>query len=152
VACHSYGPNGMRVSFPVRQMLRPMSDSISRNVERLSYAAASYPQAGLSHHRLSRDLTHAALPNATNTSLEEVGRSVGGCCNPRHHCLYRSQRPFLHHQQIKIAPIVVQVKMVIRSEGDKLDHHRLCNTNANTTQRTINLCRLHFGLEVVALA
>jgi hypothetical protein len=28
----------MRVSFPVRQMLRLMSDSISRNVERLSYA------------------------------------------------------------------------------------------------------------------
>jgi len=27
-----------RVSFPVRQMLRLMSDSISRNVERLSYA------------------------------------------------------------------------------------------------------------------
>ncbi|KAI0293841.1 hypothetical protein B0F90DRAFT_1760492 [Multifurca ochricompacta] len=38
VACHSYGPKGMRVSFPVRQMLRLMSDSISRNVERLSYA------------------------------------------------------------------------------------------------------------------
>jgi hypothetical protein len=28
----------MRVSFPVRQMLRLLSDSISRNVERLSYA------------------------------------------------------------------------------------------------------------------
>jgi hypothetical protein len=28
----------MRVSFPVRQMLRLMSDSISRNIERLSYA------------------------------------------------------------------------------------------------------------------
>ncbi|KAH9986884.1 hypothetical protein BJV74DRAFT_927090 [Russula compacta] len=38
VACHSYGLNGMRVSFPVRQILRLMSDSISRNVERLSYA------------------------------------------------------------------------------------------------------------------
>ncbi|KAI0248306.1 hypothetical protein BJV78DRAFT_1131762 [Lactifluus subvellereus] len=38
VACHSYGPNGMRASFPIRQILRLMSDSISRNIERLSYA------------------------------------------------------------------------------------------------------------------
>ncbi|KIK69752.1 hypothetical protein GYMLUDRAFT_34142 [Collybiopsis luxurians FD-317 M1] len=38
VACHSYGEQGMRVSFPVRQMLRLLSQSISRNIERLSYA------------------------------------------------------------------------------------------------------------------
>ncbi|KAK8845299.1 hypothetical protein IAR55_006012 [Kwoniella newhampshirensis] len=38
IACHSYGHHGMRVSFPVRQMLRILSDSISRNIERLSYA------------------------------------------------------------------------------------------------------------------
>lgn len=38
VTCHSYGSHGMRVSFPVRQMLRLLSQSISRNVERLSYA------------------------------------------------------------------------------------------------------------------
>ncbi|ESK91233.1 phytochrome-like protein [Moniliophthora roreri MCA 2997] len=38
VACHSYGDHGMRVSFPVRQMLRLLSQSISRNIERLSYA------------------------------------------------------------------------------------------------------------------
>ncbi|KDQ62269.1 hypothetical protein JAAARDRAFT_30166 [Jaapia argillacea MUCL 33604] len=38
VACHSYGNRGMRVSFPVRQMLRLLSQSISRNIERLSYA------------------------------------------------------------------------------------------------------------------
>lgn len=38
VACHSYGTHGIRVSFPVRQMLRLLSDSISRNIERLSYA------------------------------------------------------------------------------------------------------------------
>ncbi|EPQ54663.1 hypothetical protein GLOTRDRAFT_116494 [Gloeophyllum trabeum ATCC 11539] len=38
VACHSYGNTGMRVSFPVRQMLRLLSQSISRNLERLSYA------------------------------------------------------------------------------------------------------------------
>ncbi|KAF8583339.1 hypothetical protein K439DRAFT_1653513 [Ramaria rubella] len=38
IACHSYGDHGMRVSFPVRQMLRLLSDSISHNIERLSYA------------------------------------------------------------------------------------------------------------------
>src|SRR5260370_23166457 len=38
VACYSYGLNGLRVSFPVRQMLRLMSALISRNIERLSYA------------------------------------------------------------------------------------------------------------------
>ncbi|KAF4605638.1 Light-sensor Protein kinase [Pleurotus pulmonarius] len=38
VACHSFGSHGMRVSFPVRQILRLLSQSISRNIERLSYA------------------------------------------------------------------------------------------------------------------
>ncbi|KAF7981483.1 hypothetical protein HWV62_33533 [Athelia sp. TMB] len=38
IACHSYGTHRMRVSFPVRQMLRLLSQSISRNIERLSYA------------------------------------------------------------------------------------------------------------------
>ncbi|KAA1473801.1 hypothetical protein DENSPDRAFT_903583 [Dentipellis sp. KUC8613] len=38
IACHSYGEHGIRVSFPVRQMLRLLSDSVSRNIERLSYA------------------------------------------------------------------------------------------------------------------
>ncbi|KAG8958090.1 Light-sensor Protein kinase [Tulasnella sp. 419] len=38
IACHSYGTDGMRVSFPVRQMLRLLSDAIGRNIERLSYA------------------------------------------------------------------------------------------------------------------
>lgn len=38
VTCHSYGAHGMRVSFPVRQMLRLLSQSISKNIERLSYA------------------------------------------------------------------------------------------------------------------
>lgn len=38
VACLGYGDHGMRVSFPVRQMLRLLSQAISRNVERLSYA------------------------------------------------------------------------------------------------------------------
>ncbi|KAG5648399.1 hypothetical protein DXG03_004973 [Asterophora parasitica] len=38
ITCHSYGPGGMRVSFAVRQMLRLLSQTISRNIERLSYA------------------------------------------------------------------------------------------------------------------
>ncbi|KAG6909273.1 hypothetical protein DXG01_001335 [Tephrocybe rancida] len=38
ITCHSYGSHGMRVSFAVRQMLRLLSQSISRNIERLSYA------------------------------------------------------------------------------------------------------------------
>ncbi|KAF9220495.1 hypothetical protein BS17DRAFT_797672 [Gyrodon lividus] len=38
VSCHSYGRHGMRVSFLVRQMLRLLSHTISRNIERLSYA------------------------------------------------------------------------------------------------------------------
>lgn len=38
VACHSYGHHGMRVPFPVRQMLSIVSQSISKNLERLSYA------------------------------------------------------------------------------------------------------------------
>ncbi|KIY71736.1 hypothetical protein CYLTODRAFT_450579 [Cylindrobasidium torrendii FP15055 ss-10] len=38
VACHTYGDHGMRVSFPVRAMLKLLCQSISRNIERLSYA------------------------------------------------------------------------------------------------------------------
>ncbi|KAK0464727.1 GAF domain-like protein [Desarmillaria tabescens] len=38
VTCHSYGPHGMRVSLPTREMLKLLSQSISRNIERLSYA------------------------------------------------------------------------------------------------------------------
>lgn len=38
ITCHSYSTHRMRVSFPVRQMLRLLSQSISRNIERLSYA------------------------------------------------------------------------------------------------------------------
>ena len=39
IACHSYGSNGMRVSFPIRKMCRLVGDSASRNLERLSYAS-----------------------------------------------------------------------------------------------------------------
>ncbi|KAK0188256.1 phytochrome-like protein [Armillaria mellea] len=38
VTCHSYGALGMRVSLPTREMLKLLSQSISRNIERLSYA------------------------------------------------------------------------------------------------------------------
>nr|POE75475.1 cyanobacterial phytochrome b [Quercus suber] len=39
IACHTYGPKGMRVSFPIRKMCRLVGDSASRNIERLSYAS-----------------------------------------------------------------------------------------------------------------
>ncbi|KAJ0418646.1 hypothetical protein BJY00DRAFT_287491 [Aspergillus carlsbadensis] len=39
ISCHSYGSKGMRVSFPVRKMCRLIGDSVSRNIERLSYAS-----------------------------------------------------------------------------------------------------------------
>ena len=39
ISCHSYGPKGMRVSFPIRKMCRMVGDSASRNIERLSYAS-----------------------------------------------------------------------------------------------------------------
>lgn len=39
IACHAYGPKGMRVSFPIRKMCRLVGDTASRNIERLSYAS-----------------------------------------------------------------------------------------------------------------
>lgn len=39
LACHTYGPKGMRVSFPIRKMCRLVGDTASRNIERLSYAS-----------------------------------------------------------------------------------------------------------------
>lgn len=39
ISCHSYGKSGMRVSFPVRKMCRLLGDTVSRNIERLSYAS-----------------------------------------------------------------------------------------------------------------
>ncbi|KAI3321355.1 hsp90-like protein [Xylariaceae sp. AK1471] len=39
IACHSYGPSGMRVPFPIRKMCRLVGDTASRNIERLSYAS-----------------------------------------------------------------------------------------------------------------
>jgi light-regulated signal transduction histidine kinase (bacteriophytochrome) len=57
----------MRVSFPVRQMLRLMSDSISRNVERLSLAQRLLTRKMVRHTTLPftfwrlRNLTYATL-------------------------------------------------------------------------------------------
>ncbi|KAL4954227.1 hypothetical protein BDW69DRAFT_143536 [Aspergillus filifer] len=39
ISCHSYGNRGMRVSFPVRKMCRLIGDTVSRNIERLSYSS-----------------------------------------------------------------------------------------------------------------
>lgn len=38
ISCHTYGRYGQRVAFPGRQLCRIIGDSISRNIERLSYA------------------------------------------------------------------------------------------------------------------
>ncbi|ORY73094.1 hypothetical protein BCR35DRAFT_281817 [Leucosporidium creatinivorum] len=38
IALHTYGRYGKRVSFPVRELCKLLGDSISRNIERLSYA------------------------------------------------------------------------------------------------------------------
>jgi light-regulated signal transduction histidine kinase (bacteriophytochrome) len=39
ISCHSYGEVGMRVSFPIRKMCRLIGDTVSRNIERLSYTS-----------------------------------------------------------------------------------------------------------------
>lgn len=39
IALHTYGKFGTRVSFPIRQLSKLLGESISRNIERLSYAA-----------------------------------------------------------------------------------------------------------------
>ena len=39
ISCHSYGQLGMRVSFPLRKMCRLIGDTVSRIIERLSYAS-----------------------------------------------------------------------------------------------------------------
>jgi light-regulated signal transduction histidine kinase (bacteriophytochrome) len=39
IVCHSYGPHGMRASFPTRKMFWLVADSASKVIERLSYAS-----------------------------------------------------------------------------------------------------------------
>lgn len=38
ISCHTYGRYGMRVPSPIRQLCRILGESISRNIERLTYA------------------------------------------------------------------------------------------------------------------
>jgi light-regulated signal transduction histidine kinase (bacteriophytochrome) len=38
ISLHSYGQNGMRVSFPIRKMCRLIGETASRNIERLAFA------------------------------------------------------------------------------------------------------------------
>ncbi|KAF8319778.1 hypothetical protein DL93DRAFT_2225171 [Clavulina sp. PMI_390] len=65
ICCHSYGESGMRVSFPVRQMLRLMSDSISHNIERLSYTYR------LQTRKLINTIPSASHPNGHIVSNAE---------------------------------------------------------------------------------
>ena len=79
VACHSYGPSGMRVSFPVRQMLRLLSQSISRNVERLSLAQRLHTRKlvwGSLHHRFRADASRAPQINTMPTDQHPSGYIV----------------------------------------------------------------------------
>ncbi|ORY71179.1 uncharacterized protein BCR38DRAFT_329196 [Pseudomassariella vexata] len=39
ITCHTYGPHGMRVAFPIRKICRLVGDIASRNLERLSYVS-----------------------------------------------------------------------------------------------------------------
>ncbi|KAH8433819.1 putative sensor histidine kinase/response regulator [Aspergillus melleus] len=39
ISLHTHGDHGMRVSFPLRKMCRLIGDTLSRNIERLSYAS-----------------------------------------------------------------------------------------------------------------
>ena len=57
VSCHSYGPKGMRVSFPIRKMCRLIGEACSRNIERLSYT-----------RRLSAQKLVNAIPTGHNPS------------------------------------------------------------------------------------
>jgi light-regulated signal transduction histidine kinase (bacteriophytochrome) len=38
IACHSYGDDGMRVSFPIRKLCRLVGDTVARNIERINHA------------------------------------------------------------------------------------------------------------------
>ncbi|KAJ5710920.1 hypothetical protein N7488_005076 [Penicillium malachiteum] len=39
ISCHSYGEDGMRVSFPIRKLCRLVGDTVARNIERISRAS-----------------------------------------------------------------------------------------------------------------
>jgi len=70
VACHSYGHHGMRVCFPIRQLLCVVSQSISKNIERLSYAQRLHTR------KLARE-----------NSPVSHGEPLTLCCIDQHHAL-----------------------------------------------------------------
>lgn len=37
ISCHSYGEDGMRVSFPIRKLCRLVGETVARNIERISH-------------------------------------------------------------------------------------------------------------------
>ncbi|KAJ5298831.1 uncharacterized protein N7443_006951 [Penicillium atrosanguineum] len=37
ISCHSYGDDGMRVSFPIRKLCRLVGDTVARNIERINH-------------------------------------------------------------------------------------------------------------------
>ncbi|CAG7920650.1 unnamed protein product [Penicillium olsonii] len=39
ISCHSYGEQGMRVSFPIRKLCRLVGDTVARNIERINHAS-----------------------------------------------------------------------------------------------------------------
>ncbi|KAJ5770874.1 CheY-like superfamily [Penicillium nucicola] len=39
ISCHSYGEDGMRVSFPIRKLCRLVGDTVARNIERITHAS-----------------------------------------------------------------------------------------------------------------
>lgn len=57
IALHSYGGHGKRVPFPIRQLCRLLGESVSRNIERLSYT-----------QRLASRKLINTLPSDTNPS------------------------------------------------------------------------------------
>ena len=79
VTCHSYGHHGMRVCFPIRQLLSVISQSISKNIERLSYAQRLHTR------KLARE-----------NSLVSPGGSLTLCCIDQYHAL-GSAPLWIHH-------------------------------------------------------
>lgn len=65
LTCHSYGNDRMRVSFPVRQMLRLLSQSIARNIERLSYAKR------LQTRKLVRQFSQCLISQNLNAIIDQ---------------------------------------------------------------------------------
>ncbi|BEJ13265.1 hypothetical protein CspHIS471_0304390 [Cutaneotrichosporon sp. HIS471] len=76
IACHSYGNHGMRVPFPVRQMLCILSDVVSRNVERLWYAQR------LKTRQLINTTGFAGMASFGGKSSQRGGSSDGAFDSP----------------------------------------------------------------------